>query len=81
VLPVSLTVTLPDDDDAEADGLEPEEPEPELPQAASKASGTIAAAVHAKRILLATEEYSFAFARLRVRCTTRKRTRAMRPAL
>jgi hypothetical protein len=31
---------------------------PELPQAASKTSGTIAAAVHTMRILLPTEEYS-----------------------
>jgi hypothetical protein len=40
---------------------------PELPQAASKASGASAAAVHAKRILLATSEYSFVHARFHVR--------------
>jgi hypothetical protein len=60
VLPVSLTVVLPEDagDDAEADGVV--EDELELLQAASKASGTTAAAVHTKRILLPTGEISFA---------------------
>jgi hypothetical protein len=62
VLPVSVRETpveeglgAADDDDDGAAALLP----PELPQAASKASGTIAAAVHAKRILLATGNYSF----------------------
>jgi hypothetical protein len=44
-----------------------------LQAAASRASGTRAAAVHAKRIRLATGEYSFTYARLRVRYTTRTR--------
>jgi hypothetical protein len=59
VLPVSLTVVPPDDEEDEEDAEDDVEGEElELLQAASKASGTIAAAVHTKRILLATEEYS-----------------------
>jgi hypothetical protein len=63
VLPVSDTVEPLADDLAGADDDDDEEAfdPPELPQAASKVSGTIAAAVHTKRNLLATEEYSFGF--------------------
>jgi len=60
---------------------EPELPEfePELQAAASTASGTRAAAVQAKRFRLATGEYSFTRACLRMRQTTRTRMRAMGP--
>jgi hypothetical protein len=53
-----------DDDDGD---------EPELPHAASSASGNTAAAAHTVRILLPTEEYSFVSARWNVRYTTRTR--------
>src|SRR5450755_2626968 len=71
VLPVSVSETPVEealaagDDDGVAAVVELP---PELPQAASKASGTSAAAVHAMRILLATSEYSFVPARFHVRC-------------
>jgi len=77
VLPVSVSETPVDeavaDAAAAADGDVEGVDVPELPQAASKASGTTAAAVHAKRILLATSEYSFVSARSHVRCRTRAR--------
>src|SRR5580700_4120977 len=69
VLPVSeidlpLALAAGGADDADEEGVL----EPLLPQAAaSRVSGTSAAAVHTKRIRLATEEYSFTYARLRVR--------------
>src|ERR1700733_4408328 len=75
VLPVS-EIDLPDalravaGDDFAAAGVEVELL---LQAAASRASRTRAAAVHAKRIRLATGEYSFTYARLRVRYTTRTR--------
>src|SRR3984885_2604179 len=74
VLPVS-EIDLPDalsaaaGEDFDAAGVD----ELLLQAAASRASGTRAAAVHAKRIRLATGEYSFTYARLRVRYTTRTR--------
>src|ERR1035437_4078897 len=71
VLPVSVTAT-PVEEEALAAGDDDGvaavvELPPELPQAASRASGTSAAAVHAMRILLATSEYSFVSARFHVR--------------
>jgi hypothetical protein len=71
VLPVSVSETPVDEALAAGDVAAAGDVEgvdvPELPQAASKASGTTAAAVHAKRILLATSEYSFVHARFHVR--------------
>jgi len=60
---------LPVADAADADGDDDGVVEPELlPQAAaSRVSGTRAAAVHAKRIRWDNWEYSFAYARFRVR--------------
>jgi hypothetical protein len=65
VLPVSVSETPVDDElaDDDADGLAAVVEGLELPQAASRASGTRAAAVHTMRILLATSEYSFGIAR------------------
>jgi hypothetical protein len=69
VLPVSLTVVLPDDEDAGVDEVAAgAEEELELLQAASKASGTTAAAVHTKRNLLPTRQISFALRTFLVRC-------------
>jgi hypothetical protein len=66
VLPVSVIAVCPEEDPEEAaavaDELE-ELDEPELPHAASRASGTTAAAAHTVRIRLATEECSFVSAR------------------
>jgi hypothetical protein len=63
VLPVSVIET-PCLAAAELDDVADDEPDdPELPHAASRASGRTAAAAHTVRILLATEEYSFVPAR------------------
>jgi hypothetical protein len=66
VLPVSVIAVCPELDAEEAadgDDEDDELDEPELPHAASRASGTTAAAAHTVRIRLATEEYSFVPAR------------------
>jgi hypothetical protein len=56
VLPVSEIVLLVD---AAADVEDPGDVEPELPQAASSASGARAAAAHTVRNRMDTREYSF----------------------
>jgi hypothetical protein len=60
---VSATPCEEVDAEEVADGDDDEPDEPELPHAASRASGTTAAAAHTVRIRLATEEYSFVSAR------------------
>jgi hypothetical protein len=77
VLPVSLTVVLPDDAAAAGDDEDDEDVVLELLQAASKASGTTAAAAATKRNLFPTGEISFTPRTQAVRCSSRTRTRAI----
>ena len=73
VLPVSDSVVAPLPEDAagaaEDEGVVLDAVEPELPQAASSASGASAAAAHTVRNRIDTKEYPFSPARLHVRCS------------
>jgi hypothetical protein len=74
VLPVSESVVAPLPEDAagaaeaEAELLD-DAVEPELPQAASSASGASAAAAHTVRNRMDTKEFPFSPARSHVRCS------------
>jgi len=82
VLPVSVSAAADeaaDEDEDVAFGEDDEEELLELPQAAaSTVSGTMAAAVQTRRILLATGTYSFVFpVRFSAQNPVRARARAM----